>query len=484
MSSRLIAIVLALAIVLAGVTMLVIQFGGSSSPAAPTPSEGRLAPGDKLLDVPAGAITQIVISRPGAADTLAKSEGEWSLLSAGEQRWPLDEARVEAALRLLTEARVAATPDDQAVMEADATTLTILAGAGRTVELKLAAQTLGGQGLAEVRDGPTEAVRRAPRRLAVIQDALHKTFTVGAARNWRRMTLAPRVSQTAVGLRIVGESGTVALKRVSGRWAVIEPVPGPADPEAVGKTLRALESLTVARFFDDAGGVPEAIASGLDNARGRVLVETLVPGPAGQASLTGQIEMAFGPIADPQGKTVAVRVGTVTAAVEDTQLRQISADVTRYLSPMATQVFPADVGEITLAFGGPSTPAATRTFKRTLDGWVESRPGQGDVLQTKDRAAQIDATLQFLAALPAEAVRVDAPPQYQTIGTIRLLSPGGAPLDVLEIGRAPGLALWLRPENGPVFRGWTQTPGSLLALAPELLGATPAGDIKPPDVNK
>lgn len=489
MSSRLIAIVLVLAILLAGATMLVIQFGGSGSgPSSTGGAGGPLPSGARLVEASAGEIRQVVISRPGAADTLARGEdGGWWLVGAGEQRWPIDDGRMDAALRMITEARSVAEVAPQTAIDHDGSTVTLTLVDGRTITVQLAAQTLGGQGLAEVQMGGSPGGKPGPKRLAVITDALHRTMTVGSAKHWRRTELLPRVAQTAVGLRIVGRAGSIALKKVEGRWGVMEPVSGPADAEAVARALAVIEGLSVTKYFDEAGDPPASVRASLESPQGRLLIDVLEPAAKPGQPGTRLIEVTLGGVADPQGKTIAVAVGGVTAAVDAGKLAQLTLDPTRYLSPTATVVRPQDVGGLALSVT-PDTPGAKpveRSWRRTLDGWLEMRPGGGEVLQTKDRGAQIEATLSLLAGVPASSIKLEQPPGYQAIGSVKLTSPGGAPLDNLELGRAPGSALWVRQTGSEIYRSYAQLPGSVAALAPELLGAPPAPvEIKPTDVNK
>lgn len=492
MSSKVIAIVVALAIVLAGVTLLLIQSraqrGTTNLPGTPG---GRIAVGDRLLDIDPAKVTQIVLSRSGAADTLSRqSDGSWTLLTGGagaSRSWPLDEARINGALRLLLEARAIGNVDEAAKIDDGGVTIAITVTGSGTHQLRLASTTLGGQGLVEVAPPVGPGSASVPRKLAVASDALHKAFFVSGPKLWRRTQLLPRVAQDATAIRLVSRGGTLALRKSQGAWNVIEPIGGPASPKAVEHLLSTLDGLAIAKYFDDEASLPAQVRTQLESPQARVLIEMQRAGAPGASS---ELDLRLGPTIDINERLIAASLGeALFVGLKGDRLESINPDPSHYLYPAATTVRAEDVGQVTISVGrgAGAQGAASRTFKRVIEGagWAEVREGGGEVLQTRDRAEAVSGVLQFVCALPAASIKLETPSGYEPVGSILLASPAGAPLDKIEIGKAPGSAAWTR--TGVIHRGYSFMPPMLPALMPEILGVMPPPapvPAAPGDVNK
>lgn len=495
MSSKVIAIVVALAIALAGVTLLLIQSGAKrGTTSLPGTPGGRLAAGERLLDIDPSKVTQVVLSRSGAADTLSRqSDGTWTLLTGGggasaARSWPLDESRINGALRLLLEARAIGTVDDTAKVDDGGVTIALTVSGSGTHQIRLASTTLGGQGLVEIAPPVGPGSASVPRKLAAAPDALHKAFFVGAPKLWRRSQLLSRVAQDATAILLVSRAGALALRKSQGAWNLIEPIGGPANVKAVEQLIATLDSLTIARYFDDDTSLPAEVRTQLDSPQARILIEMQRPGAGAPAPPT-ELDLRLGPTIDINERLIAAALGdALYVGLKGDRLESISPDPTHYLNPAATIVRPEDVGRVTISVVG-AHGAASRTFKRVVDGagWAEVREGEaaGEVLQTRDRAEAVNGVLQFVCALPAASIKLETPSGYEPTGSILLASTAGAPLDKIEIGKAPGSAVWTRTNT--IHRGYSFMPPMLPALMPEILGVMPPPAPvpgAPADVNK
>lgn len=491
MSGKVIAIVLVLAIVITGAALALIQWSAPRGARELTPKDrsGHLAPGDRLLDFNPADVTQIVLLGPDAAagtgDMLVRDgAGAW-VVRMGSTSWPADPARVQAGLRMLSEAVAVAPVSDQASLDRVGTTIRLTLKGTDTRTVRLSAATLGGQGLAEI---VPDSSRGAPI-LAQVRDDLHRAFAPGSLAAWRQSTLLPGVAQSAVSVRLVGPTGSAALKKISGRWMITEPINAPAGEDRVAHLLQTLERIQVTRFFDETGGAPEGVRASVESPAARVIIEHAAP--AEEAARTS--ELRLGATVDPRGRSLAadLNAGPIVA-VESAGLEQLSTEPARYLRPAASTIAKPDVGEIVLT-GLPldGSPAVSRTFRRTPTGWVEVRDGR-EVALTRDRAGAVEGVLIFACDYNASIITLEPPPAAGAAptlaGSIALRSAAGSALDTLELLRAPGSPLWTKTTIGtPVYRGYESIPPMLTALMPELLGAKPATDAptpSPADVNK
>lgn len=503
MSSKTVVFALIAAIVLAVVFMAITQWNALS----PKPGSGNattFAIGDRLVNASASEITKITVGDGVPSDVVSRSEGSdaWTV-QVGKTTWPADEARVRAALALITDARSVGAVDPQTELNTDPIPVVLKTAEGGRIELRMNRATLGGQGLVQVtaitgsQPDPKTGVptSRISSKFAMVSDQLVKMFAPGSTKEWRRRTVLPGVSSTASRVRLVGGAGSVALGKVQGQWSVTEPVAGAADPKAIATLLGAFEALSIAKFFDEE--VPTAVRESLESPQIRVIIDSdqrVMDGDKPGVKTTST-ELRIGHAADPQGKTLTATMdGGATAFTIDTaRTSSIVVDATRYLSGFASTVKSADVGELIITattMGEGSTPAtaSTQAFKRTNDGWVEVRVASGsvaagEVLQTKDRVEQIRGVLDFVSAFPCQSVKIETPAGYTLVGSITLKSPAGSLLDEMELGQAPGANVIVR--SGGVYRGYSTLPALVTGLVPKLVSPVAApGSGSGIDVNK
>ncbi|MGP1310828.1 MAG: hypothetical protein ACTS27_11580, partial [Phycisphaerales bacterium] len=270
----------------------------------------------------------------------------WALASDG---WPASDAAVRGALRLLGELTIeggGAAPGDRESQ----IVLGFEDGERVAVWIEPSARAVGGGAM--VRDG-LGRFARAPVGLAQAVE----TITQDA---WRSPAALPRVEIEASRVAIEGESSTLELARVDGRWFVRSPERAKADDRAVAGLLGAMIDLRATRFGGEpVGPAPIALRAV------RVEQDRRVLGPDGEVRVeTESSELRVLGAADDSGAETLVESNGVRMAVRTDRLSALLVDPTSLVSRAAASAAPSDVGMIVLR--GPGGEIA---FRRQVLEW-------------------------------------------------------------------------------------------------------------------
>jgi hypothetical protein len=461
MSSKPIVIALLVTILLAAGVIVVFLSGGKGRD---TDAGPVVTIGDAILEFDQATVTKIAVSAEGrAADVLEKlPDGtQWAMkLRDGnaETVWRADFLRVRAFLRELAGTRAVGKP---AIGETIATTppptvvtLTFADGGERT--LKFAARTLGGQARVEITD-PKASAGSAASRMAVVPDSLSSMVSSGV-RAWRDTQLVPGAVAGASRLRMTSGPVSVQLNKVQGRWGLTEPVIAPAAGPAIDRTLKAIESLQVARFLERPVPSKEA---GFETPSFSATLEfdtrTIDDKNVASVSTVKRTIVVGGP-ADASGENLYVSVdGGPAVAVKATSLLQISMDLNKLVAPASVQLAPDDVGAIAVAIDS----GVRKAFKRGPQGWTELVDGQ-EVLLDKERAAEVQSLATFVCNTPALRISQDQPAGVTKFGTIKVGKIGASGAEELTLFKpdSPGLVV----KAGEVYRVFDGPPAALAGM--------------------
>jgi hypothetical protein len=449
MSTRTVIIALILAVALAAAGLLLLH-------EPPHPAGGP------ALGVEAPRIREVRIEREGGRYESARrggSPGDWQVVLGGpgvERTWPADPARVRSVLRILSTlefSRPAARGDE---LSADAAVVRILCDDGREQTLRVSPRALAGEVFIDVRKAGSVAAAASGWIGADVREMLIGT----GPREWRDPSALNVGAETSrVFLR--GTSGTVALARVQGRWALREPVQEAAEPEAIAKLSNTLSGLLITDFLD--AGAPAD--SGVEQPVAEIIVEADVRDADSAPTRVARQALRVGRGTDLTGKGVYASVEragqTRTIVLSTTALAALNTDAGTYISGRAMNGATADVGKLVVTPAGRSP----RTYQRTLDGWTS-----GDSPVAHEEVARIDGALKLLSDEKAQTIAIgsDWPSAWpreglqRTAGTIELQSAGGMPMGVFSIsavsldGTTPRRAV----QSGSVWRVYGPSAGT------------------------
>jgi len=221
--------------------------------------------GEHLLQVKAGDVTGVTLSRAGERVRLEKVAGKWRI----QEPLPsdADSDAVDRTVRSLEDLRILhdlgkQTDEAPYGLKNAGTRVEVLAG-GR----KLPAVSLG----AEAPTGGGNYARRedAPKILVVSGASPLESATFLSLRDKSFLKLDPaRLS----ALRLVRGKEAVWLSRIGGKWRLSEPVAAPADDPGVSDLVDALERLSVSEFVEEHPAPSSLAQHGLDPPEVRVVL--------------------------------------------------------------------------------------------------------------------------------------------------------------------------------------------------------------------
>lgn len=394
-----------------------------------------------LLSLVPSQVELIRLDAPGQPPIIVRQEGhrrEWQIVVGGsdgaETRWPASEARVRAALRVLSALSGEASdplPDAEV-----GTVVTIVSGDGSEWRLRLAAQSLAGRGRIRVESPAGDIVH------ALVDGDVHLMLAWQGMMQWRDTRAVPGFDGTASRVSAVAGSSALRLATVRGRWGMRDPIIAPAEPRIVQELLRAIESLTVVRFRDDQPAqtldtpslvieLESDIPSPTDDERDRrVLVRRLsVLGPADAAGAR-YLARAESLLLTPHSRATETLAGPVTVEVVAEALGALPLDPDAFIARRAITVPAADVGRFQMG---------ALVLERTLDGWIRLDGERPEPLPS-EHADGIEAVLALLADVPADVVlqRQENPIMgLEVLASISLRAIDGSDLGSFTIGVAP-----------------------------------------------
>lgn len=434
--------IILLSIALIGATVLVLR-----SPPGPG---GTMT----LLSLVPSQVESIRLDAPGQPPIIVRQEGhrrEWMIVVGGsdgvDSRWPASEARVRAALRVLS-ALTGATSDP--LPDADVgSVVTIVSGGGSEWRLRLAAQTLAGRGRIRV-EAPTGEIVHA-----LVDDDVHAMLAWQHVMQWRDTRALPGSDGAASRFRAETGDSELRLASVRGRWGIQSPFVAPAEPKIVQELLRSVEALAVIRFRDEQDvaetgrpllvmEIETDVSSPTGDERDRkVIVRRLsVLEPADASGMRYVVRSEAYSLAPHTRSTEAI-VGPAFVEVAADALAALPLDPETFIARRAVAVPPADVGRVEL---GPLM------VERTHEGWVRI-DGDRPVPVAGEHAAGLEAVLTLLADIPADVVRrvgAEPPTGFEQVADVSLRGLDGADLGSFTLGVAPLDASAPQPEVAAV----------------------------------
>jgi hypothetical protein len=464
MSTRPAIIALLITLLLAVGAYFVLKTSGGGAPAG---TQASIAQGERILTLDAAALKAITLRVPPAQPQVIdhNPDGRWYWRSAPRavHQYPLDDNQARILLRLLTEAKGIATPqNDRPVPDSPPPVSLTLHGPDGDTTFRMSPRALGGQVLVDV----ATPANPTPRP-AIISDDLLRLLTSPGPSAWRDTRAL--LSDPGAAARITFTDGSGAngfgLARREGQWLLTAPSPvaAPAEGQAVETVVRTLGSLNISRFYDDDASAPTAQTAGLDKPTAILTLEfddrAIDPATQKPVTSTRTIQLRFGQPADTDGTMLYATPdnGATIYAVSAAPLSKLTAPASNLVMRAATRTLPADVGVIEIA-------SPKRTLKLARDSvsgrWTESLDSTPPVAQDTTKAATSESILTFVTRTGADAVTLELPADAKQAATVALLSPSGQPLDRFDLFTA-GNAIVLR--SGTVCRFYTKPPDELIA---------------------
>jgi len=403
-----------------------------------------------------------VKSAGGVALAVEAIPTEWALppgfllREPGQPAWPVDDARVRSATRLLREAVRDAKPVASSGFAPGTVATWSAAPASGRVVFSERSTWLGGQALVQVEGG--EGTLRISADVA-------RLFEPESLRAWRNPGVFAGAS-VADGAEVKLESirGTVLLKKSSGRWGLPE-ARIPADPDRVAPLLRSCAALSASRLIGPpdsdvaAKTTPTLIATVRStltraNASGEVerssLVQELRVLGAGDASGASLMAVAtvrregddtplWGPMAMlvAPGDLTPLEIDAGTVALR-TALELPAAELTRFaFGRIPTGEDMIDAAAMTPPDGATIAkgehPSCRVTLSRDLDSWTL----KGPLASGPRDATTIQRLLALLCTTPASTISLGSAEGVKAWLTIVPVTPRG-PHCVLAAGTGTG----------------------------------------------
>ena len=472
MSNRTVLLALLAASILAAVTVLSFVLPGKSNAAAVSNGAnlGFLTGNVVAFTVtqPIGESDTITIARasvPGIADA-------WNLKHRS-RTFASEPARARTLMSILASATALGTVPPASRADALAKTngtKVIMLHENRTESsLQFGPRGIGGTALVKITDPTPVSNQNLPAgtpgepRFAIVSGDLERLFQSESLLTWRLSRPLSELAQQPSRIRLIMPAGTLALQRTGANWSLTEPVTAAADGENVAKLLKALEIITVVRFFDDA---PPALATeALAKPQARLIIERDLTTPHDQTTLSStpgdkpaerttqrrEIRIGSAP-ADPARKTLFASLDDddFVYAIDAAPLLGLTIDPTKFISPTALDVPSGEIGSITIRLLAANTGDGSQsvTFNRTLDGWTEQRADGQAVLLTKDRGSDVQSSLDFFTKTKANSITLSRPEPNAELAAVHLFSLDGQPLAKLIILAAEGGGsnLFIGPE--------------------------------------
>jgi hypothetical protein len=457
---------------------------------AGTPS-GAVPVGDRLLDFIPGDVRQItvqttggpqqIIERAPAGKGLLGADAEWQLRiepASGDKApppWPLESAKVQGLIRILSEAKAVAVPAADATV-GDRSTRVDLVFPDATATWLLSDRTLAGTGLVRL-----EAFRKQPARQAVVREDLIRVFTDPGPKGWRDRFPLSGITADASRIKLTNSNHTLSLARQEGKWYLREPVAAPADPAAVKHLLSDLGHTEITDFLDTS-----TAAATLASPTATIIIEAdrrvIDPGATEPRITTDSLTLTVGGAAGPS--LVYARIGDVREVVLDAKPLTFSSDPATYVWPYPMRESPSNIGVLSFKLESEASDAPeVRSFRRSTGKWVQLMPSGKDGALSDREQGDVDALVMCLTgeslrkgpnspAPPAGEVSLTAPENFRRVCTLRIGSLASSPLETIDIGWS-GDRLILK--TGPIYRSYPPdklpSPLSTLPRAPQ---ATPA----------
>ena len=419
--------------------------------------------------------SHIIITLPPRASVVD------GLMMTNTRTFTVDVSRLRAALQLLSQGEftpvksVSDAEREKEISEFRAVHTLSVSGSRDVATLEFGSVAVGGNVKVRLtRWG-------AAQQLVTVRSDLAALFKPESVLLWRQVRPLTAHVSTARSLSITMPAGTLELSRTANRWSILKPIAATADEQTVRALSLALSSVTIADFLDqrDALSLTEMFAK--PQATIEVTSDQIAPGqPPTQIILT----IGAGP-ADAARRTLYCKVlwqgfgnndRSLICTIEAAALLGLGVDATPFLSRTSLPVPAADISRITVQ-PNIMPAAASVSFTRGLEGWLELRADGAEVLLPKERAQDVLDSLALFAASSAEQVSLAPPPQVVLIGTVQLADRAGQMLAefFIEVGTLPGgkPAVLLRQNREPaVYRAYAKLPPLLEFLMRDALQPT------------
>jgi hypothetical protein len=464
MSERSVIVAVVLALAMVGLWRLTETLTGKAA-AEPAPLLDFDPAAVDGIEVAAAGRDTVIIERVdilGSARWMVRwNEGDDTLT------WPADEGAVRAALRVLSTATI---DERKNIGPVTGGTLTLRLTDGTSRTLAFAESTLAGR-VEVVAAGEGE---RQGLTDATLFDAFIKTGILA----WRDRRPLPSLAAGPARLELVSPSGTLMLIRRQGRWAMLEPVIAPVNPETASELTRSLASMTVDRFMDSGAGtgagagsdadadrfgfdtplatiITESALRTADNADAETIVQSMIVGKPTDAAGTRvfvRLEWSITATGPPAtGQTLA---GPIIAAISTQILNDLTTRPEPYIGLRSVASLHAAIESLTLTSKGRAI-----TITRNGSAWAAGR----DAL-LPDESTLIDELITLLAetdAAGASMVEPEAVPVDKALAIRLATSDGSPPLTLYAFAVDRDLLVF----TGPLARQYPEGQPMAEALA-------------------
>ena len=338
--------------------------------------------------------------------------------------WPVLPERARTAVTTLASLESLGAPDDSAAISDTAAVARIQLSDGTEHKLEINPDALGGRTLARV---------NADRYIfmdAAIAASLTKPGPVG----WRVPWALPGVREASrlTVNRLEDDPMTIELRRVDGRWGMIQPAAVRANTGAVSGLQNVLADIQIEQFVE-AGDQPGFDVTGLDTPSMIIRAETdtrrPVPGTMDVQVTTRVRELHIGAAANVEGSRLYASpdpAGSLLFTIPADRVYGVSTAPRAYLAVTASGTPIADVFGIDITGDDFS-----RSLRLQEGAWYEDTNSAGRGIPVETQAAM--DILNLVTRQPGEADLAEAGAISKPV-TIRLLDRSDQPLDVMTMG--------------------------------------------------
>ena len=449
MSRASVVIWLCVAVVLAGVSAMLLMPGSGSG-------TGR----QRLMLFDPSQVDVLRIEAPGQSpQEVRRADAAWEIAweSDGGGVWRADESRVLSALRLLAtlEGEITRSTSREA---RESPTISLIMDDGRAWTLTFGDAPLTGSVEVRVESPDGKAVT------ALASADVHAMLIRTGVLAWRDARLLAGLGADVSRLTLTTPSQRVSLGKVEGVWHVREPWESIADERAVAALVRRLASVGVSRFVT--GSELATASRQCESPVATLIVESdireLVNGEFRWAVL--RREIVIGGVADLSERELFARAGGrdgregVYVVVAREALDSIGMDPAMYASRVSIEVPGSEWGAIEVTL--PSGHSAR--LERRLEGWTLADANGARPLDDVGKAA-VQGLIALLSTNEAMMVRPAGAIDDHAM-RIRITSLGGGEIALVSITANDGNATVVRRGVERVYDGGANVADAITAM--------------------
>lgn len=403
----------------------------------------------KVVEFDPAALAEIRVRPAGLSEErLVRGKRGWRF-DDPQGGWPIEEARLSAALELIAGAEGESTNRLDPEFRAGGSVAFVLAAAGGEVLVELPERMLAGRAILRVRgaDGTSRMVT---------SDALFPTLFGGGVGSWRDARLLPGLGPDASRIAIEAGGSRFVLASIRSRWSMLEPVAAPASRQAIDRLFGTLAALEARSFVEP--GTHDRATMGLDPPSGtlelRLSPRSGEGGEPDDLDITLRLGAPTDLVGDGRFAEIVLSGGTHAVITSRSILERIIATPEAYISGRTLEVPAAEVAGLDLR--APEDEAALEAsarprIVRSRDRWTMRAEDAPPIpLSDADGAAVGELVLE-ICETDAPVVRRTRPPSFIPMARVIAFDAGRAPLADMVLGVGRG------EEGGGIGDRWVLT---------------------------